>query len=245
VVSLDEPKLSYRVADGSERCFPLDRVPAQDLATACAWRTFRSYRGQPFYSGMYWSATMGAHVIYESRLELARLMLADFDRAAVTIVAQPFQLSARMGGRIRRHIPDFLLWDGIGAATVVDVKPAGLLAEPTVTRTLAWVGKLIEARGWQFEVWSGCDGVLLANVRFLAGYRRSWLFSEDLLNEVRTAVGDGDTIAAVERRLAPRHQGGTVRPALLHLLWRGEATADLHQVLGGATTLRRTRERVP
>jgi hypothetical protein len=87
VVSLDEPKLSYRVADGSERCFPLDRVPAQDLATACAWRAFRSYRGQPFYSGMYWSATMGAHVIYESRLELARLMLADFDRAAVTIVA--------------------------------------------------------------------------------------------------------------------------------------------------------------
>jgi hypothetical protein len=243
VVGLEEPKLSYRDADGSERTFPFDRVHTRDLATACPWRTFRSYRGQPHYSGMYWSATMRAHVVYESRLELARLLLADFDRTVVNIVAQPFQLSARIGGRIRRHVPDFLLRDGTGVATVVDVKPAGLLAEPTIARTLAWAGELIEARGWQFEVWSGCDGGPLTNVRFLAGYRRSWLFSEDLLNEVLAAVGDGDTIAAVERRLAPRQQAGTVRPALLHLLWRGEVTADLHQVLGGATTLRQTGER--
>jgi hypothetical protein len=243
MVGLDEPKLSYRDADGRERTSPFDRVRTQDLATACPWRTFRSYRGQPFYSGMYWSATMRGHVVYESRLELARLLLADFERAVVTIVAQPFQLSARIDGRMRRHVPDFLLRDGSGTATVVDVKPAGLLAEPTVTRTLAWAGELIEARGWRFEVWSGCDGVLLTNMRFLAGYRRSWLFSEDLLDEVLASVGDGDTIAAIERRLAPRQQARTVRPALLHLLWRGEVTADLHQVLGGATTLRRAGER--
>jgi hypothetical protein len=35
--------------------------------------------------------------------------------------------------------------------------------------------------------------VLLTNVRFLAGYRRSWLFSEDLLHEVLAALGDDDT----------------------------------------------------
>jgi len=242
VIGLDEPKLSYRDADGSERTFPFERVRAQDLATACPWRTFRSYRGQPFYSGMYWSATMRAHVVYESRLELARLLLADFDPAIVTIIAQPFQLSARIGDRIRRHVPDLLLRDETGAATVVDVKPAGLLAEPSIARTMAWAGELTETRGWRFEVWSGCDGVLLTNVRFLAGYRRSWLFSEDLLDEVLATVGDGDAIAAVERRLAPRRPARTVRPALLHLLWRGEVTADLHQLVGGATTLRRTRE---
>jgi hypothetical protein len=243
VIGLDEPKLSYRDARGSERTLPLERVRTQDLAMACPWRTFRSYREQPFYSGMYWSATMGAHVVYESRLELARLLLADFDRAVVTIVAQPFQLRARIDGRMRRHVPDLLLRDETGAASVVDIKPAGLLAEPTVARTLAWAGELIETRGWRFEVWSGCDGVLLTNVRFLAGYRRSGLFSEDLLHEVLAAVGDGDTIAAVERRLALRQQARTVRPALLHLLWRGEVTADLHQVLGGATTLQCSRER--
>jgi hypothetical protein len=116
VVDFDEPKLSYRDADGSERTFPFDRVRTQDLATACPWRTFRSYHGQPFYSGMYWSATMGAPVVYESRLELARLLLADFDRAVVTIVAQPFQLSARIDGRIRRHVSDLLLGVLVAAA---------------------------------------------------------------------------------------------------------------------------------
>jgi hypothetical protein len=242
VGSNGEPTLAYRDAAGRCQTLPLDRVHTQDLATACPWRMFRSYRGQPHYSGMYWSATMRVHVVYESRLELARLMLADFDRAVVTIVAQPFQLSARINGQIRRHVPDFLLRDRSGAATVVDVKPAGLLAEPTVARTVAWAGELMETRGWRFEVWSGCDGVLLTNVRFLAGYRRSWLFSEDLLTEVLAAVGDGDTVAAVERRLAPRQQAGTARPALLHLLWHGEVVADLHQVLGGATTLRHSRE---
>jgi hypothetical protein len=243
VVGLDEPKLSYRDADGRERTVTLEGVRTQELTTACSWRTFRSYRGQPFYSGMYWSATMRAHVVYESRLELARLLLADFDPKVGTIVAQPFQLSTRIDGRRRRHVPDVLLQDGTGTATVVDVKPAGLLADPTVARTLAWASELIHARGWRFEVWSGCDSVLLANIRFLAGYRRPWLFSEELVHQVLAAVRDGDTIAAVERRLAPRQQARTVRPALLHLLWCGEVTADLGQVLDGATILWRTGKR--
>lgn len=44
------------------------------LCSAAPWRTFRWYRGQEHYSGTYWSATMRDHVIYESRLELARLL---------------------------------------------------------------------------------------------------------------------------------------------------------------------------
>ena len=38
------------------------------------------------------SSTMSAHVIYESRLELARLLMADFDASVNHIVAQPFML---------------------------------------------------------------------------------------------------------------------------------------------------------
>ncbi len=140
MVGLDDAKLSYRDANGSQRTLPLDRARIQDLAPACPWRMFRSYRGQPFYSGMYWSATMRAHVVYESRLELARLLLADFDRAVVTIVAQPFNLSVRIDGRTRRHVPDRLLQDATGAVTVVDVKPAVLLAE--LLHAFLWSGRL-------------------------------------------------------------------------------------------------------
>ena len=45
--------------------------------------------------GSKWSATEGRHVIYESRLELARLLFADFDRSVHRICAQPFLLVTR------------------------------------------------------------------------------------------------------------------------------------------------------
>jgi hypothetical protein len=41
------------------------------------WRVFRWYQGQQHYSGTYWSSTQRDHVIYESRLELAALLLSD------------------------------------------------------------------------------------------------------------------------------------------------------------------------
>jgi hypothetical protein len=54
----------------------------------------RSARGQAHYPGYYWSATTGGHVIYESRLELARLLLAGFSPDVTAIAAQPFLLRA-------------------------------------------------------------------------------------------------------------------------------------------------------
>lgn len=69
-------------------------------------RNFRSYFGQRHYSGTYWSATERDHVIYESRPELANLILADFDPTVHHIVAQPFQLTANVDGQERRHILD-------------------------------------------------------------------------------------------------------------------------------------------
>lgn len=38
-------------------------------------------------------------VVYESRLELARIMLADFDPIVVAIAAQPLQLNGSDGSR--------------------------------------------------------------------------------------------------------------------------------------------------
>lgn len=49
-------------------------------------------------------------MIYESRLELARLLLADYDTTVRHVIAQPFLLRARVNRRIRRHVPDFLLF---------------------------------------------------------------------------------------------------------------------------------------
>lgn len=84
------------------------------------------------YSGAYWSSTESSHVVYESRPELSRLPYADRDAAVHRIVAQPFLQKTTLDGRLRRHVPDFLLVDSQGPI-VIDVKPAALLDNPRVT----------------------------------------------------------------------------------------------------------------
>lgn len=73
-------------------------VSVELLASAVPGRTFRWFKGQKHYSGIYWSATTNDHVIYESRLELARLLFADFGPSVRHIVAQPFLLKAALEG---------------------------------------------------------------------------------------------------------------------------------------------------
>ena len=78
--------------------------------------------GQRHYSGWHWSSTMSRLLVYESRLELGRIMLADFERNVTGIAAQPFLLAGGDGGKVRRHVPDLLLMTADGGLTVVDVK---------------------------------------------------------------------------------------------------------------------------
>ncbi|MFI9543754.1 TnsA-like heteromeric transposase endonuclease subunit [Streptomyces sp. NPDC052016] len=119
------------------------------LRTAAPWRTFRWRKEQRHYSGTYWSATTGDHVIYESRLELARLLCADFDPLVHGIVAQPFLLKTVAGARIRKYIPDYLLITDHGPV-VVDVKPRRRWSDPVVSFTFAWARQVVEARGWGY-----------------------------------------------------------------------------------------------
>jgi hypothetical protein len=79
------------------------------MRSAAPWLTFRWYRGQRHYAGTYWSATTQSHVIYESRLELARLLFSDFDSCVHGIVAQPFLLTAVVDSRVRKHVPNYFL----------------------------------------------------------------------------------------------------------------------------------------
>lgn len=211
---------------GGEREVPIEDVLARAVMAATPWRTFRCHRNQRHYSGSYWSSTIADHVIYESRLELARLLLADADPDIVGIVAQPFLLIEGVGANSRRHVPDFFVEHRSGACTVVNVKPARRLNDAKVAATLAWAGEAVEAKGWVAEVWTGCDPLVLANVRFLAGYRRGWLFDHAQVEAAQAAIVDGDTIGGLERRL---WTAGVVepRPLVLHLLWTGRAQVDL------------------
>ncbi len=235
--NLGAAQLSRRhVVDGAEEIRPLAEVAVDDIVASAPWRTFRWHGGQQHYSGTYWAASESGLVIYESRLELARLIFADFDVEVQRIAAQPFLLRCPVDGKERRHIPDYLLLTNTGPV-IVDVKPRRRLASKTVAFTFEWTRSVLTARGWRYEVWSEPPPIELENVRFLAGYRRAWFFDPDVLDAVRCVVREGirigEALPAVSAYPEP-----LVRAALFHLLWRQEFRVNLAQRLTAASVLR-------
>jgi hypothetical protein len=218
---------------------PVDQLRLEHFTDSTPWRRPRSRRGQPHLPGCYWAATVAEHVVYESRLELERLLLADFDSAVSWIFAQPCLLTGVVAGAERRHVPDFLLASAEGAVTVVNVKPAVRLLVPKVAQALAWPGAVFEAHGWGYEVWSGAPRALVENVRFLAAYRRPGLLDETQLENALAEVVDGEPLGAAVQRLAGGGPAWQMRPVLLALLWRHRLVTDLSRPLSAASVLRR------
>jgi len=172
---------------------------------------------------------------------IARLLLADFASEVVAIAAQPFLLRAPAGGRVRRHVPDFLLIHADQTVRVVNVKPAERLADPAVAEALAWPGELFEARGWGHEIWTGADPVLLANVRFLAGYRRPGIPPDAVTGAVLDLVRAGDCLGGLLDRLERGWPRPLAKAALLRLLWQRRVSTDLSRPLDAGGVLEVTR----
>ncbi|WP_405928063.1 TnsA-like heteromeric transposase endonuclease subunit [Streptomyces griseus] len=236
-MDLSSATVSVRSPDGGLLTDqPWSTMPVLLLEEAVPWRSFRWYRGQKHYSGTYWSSTTRDHVIYESRLELARLLYADFDRLVRYIVAQPFLLKAVVDGEIRRHVPDFLLVTGRGLV-IVDVKPRSRREVPAVVATSGWTRELVEARGWRYELWSEPPPGELSNIRFLAGYRRTWLLDPDLIDALQGTDLEGMPLGQAVR-LVPRPEP-LVRATIYHLLWTRQLDTDLTAPLGPSHRLRR------
>lgn len=219
----------------STMAFPL--ATAAMLAASRPWRVFRWRHGQAHYSGWYWSATTGGHVVYESRLELARLLLADFDPQVRAIAAQPFCVTGTSGDRIRRHVPDFLLLGADESVTVVNVKPAEQLSRPEVADALAWAGEVFAEHGWRHEVWSSTSPVVLANVRFLSAYRHPDRVDPVLVSTLQREVTSAVFVSELEAGWP--QQSCAVRAAALHLVWHGVFRVELEEPLSASTVLER------
>jgi len=221
VVSLDPT--------GAERLTPLDQASAAALVAGRPVREFRMYKGQKHWSGSWWCSTTGDLETYESRLELARLILADHDPRVTDVLSQPFTLHATVEGQRRRHVPDFLLTHAGGRPLVVDVKLASRVDAPKVAPVLAWTRDAVEGRGWTYEVWSGTGDVRLANVRFLAGYRIAARIDPEVLafarDTCRPGMTVGESLGGIDAFVHP----ALSKPALLHLLWTCELTVDLDE----------------
>ena len=118
---------------------------------------------------------------------------------------------------------------------VVDVKPADLLDDPKVAETFEWVRADVAPLGWSFEVASEQPGVMMDNVRFLAGFRRQTSINDSALSQLRTQRLDG---ASVGEAICGTHGAEPLtRAALLHMLWTHELLTDLSIVLSSKSIL--------
>src|SRR5258708_40353591 len=164
-------ELCYLEAAGAERReFPVSWAGLCPEAFAPV-REFRWTRGQRHLPGLWWSATTGSHVGYESWLERDHVMLLDFDPEVTAISSQPFWLHWRDGtGRSRRHAPDLFARLADGSAAVIDVRPDDRI-EPGDAEAFNATRRACELAGWGFRRVGGPDPVRTANVASLARYR--------------------------------------------------------------------------
>src|SRR4051794_36949570 len=164
-------EVSYVPGDGAEHRVPLAQAWAVPLEQGVPVRRFRSRKGQRHLSGLWWSATTGGHVGYESWLERDHAMLLDFDPAVVGIASQPFWLHwAGEAGERGAPAPDFFARRADGSAAVIDCRPVERRRPRDVAKFDA-TAKACGLVGWEYRLVGAPDAIMTANVRWLAGYR--------------------------------------------------------------------------
>lgn len=193
-------------------------------------RQFRWTKGGESFPGWYYAATTAGHVGYESWLERDCLTLLDRDPEVVGIASQPFWLHWHDGREARRHAPDYFVRLADGRARVVDVRSADRLDERTEDAHEA-----CGAVGWEFE-WAGApEPVFMANVRWLARYRRRRSGrSAEVSARLVDVFAEPLPLWTGAERVGDRLQ---VLPVLFHLLWSGRLNADLESALLGRGSL--------
>jgi len=216
----------------------LHALDARDVFAAEPRRTFRWHRGQRHYPGRYWSATTGSFVGYESRLELAALLLEDFDQRVVRIASQPFELIADRDGVQRSYVPDYMIEHRDQRFTVIEVKPKRRLEDPEIAGALEWAGEVIQSRGWGYRIVTEPDAALLSNVRFIAGYRRAWPFPPGAVDAAAASIAEARTLGEAFRAAgAALDDLPYGRAIVLHLLWSHSIHCDLTSILANDTAL--------
>jgi hypothetical protein len=198
-----------------------DDIQAVRLPTA--------YKGQRHLPGYLWMSRMNTLVAYESRLEMTTLLQLDFNKAVAHVVSQPFVLHYENEAKIYRHTPDFFVRYHNGDGEVINVKPRQFIQKEKNVRAFKACQDAAVEMGCAYSTRSELETIYLANLGWLAGYRRP---PAGLANYVEPIVNAIDGRVAIQTVLA-RVEAITAltRPVLFHLLWTGWLATDLHKRL--------------
>jgi hypothetical protein len=223
---------------GATRRGPLATLWSSRFEHVNSVRSFPSYRGQKNFSGLYYAATMDAHVGFESWVERDVAMMLDFDPDVVAFASQPFWLTWMQNDDERRHAPDYFARLADGTGVVIDVRPDDRI-EQSDAEAFAATDRACREVGWVFQRTGGPGVMLAANVRWLAGYRHSRCYRSHIAK----------ALLAVFTEAKPLMSGASetgdplaVLPVLYHLLWKHALVAELGDGLLGPGSMVMTRQ---
>ena len=216
--------------EGEQRC-RLEAVAGVAFESVPPVRSLPSYKGQRNYPGLYWSATMGRHVGFESWLERDHAVLLDFDPDVAGYSSQPMWLfwpeSTKSGRRWRSHAPDFFARRADGSVLLIDCRPADRIS-PRDQRAFDATARAAALVEWDYRVVDAPDSVVIANVRWLAGYRHP------RFAEAAEHRGQGSVVRITFGHRRQLDEGVrtigdpiAVLPVVYHLMWRGQLGTDM------------------
>jgi hypothetical protein len=111
-------EIGYVTDDGLEHRVSLSQAWATPFESCSPIRRFTSHKGQRHLSGLWWSATTGGHVGFESWMERDHVMALSAPSTC------SFWLSWRDdAGKLISHAPDYFARRADGTSVVVDCRP--------------------------------------------------------------------------------------------------------------------------
>lgn len=147
-------------------------------------------------------------------------MLLDASPRVVGVASQPFRFHWKDG---TKHVPDFFARYVDGSAVVIDVRLDDQIG-PADACVFARSEITCEKIGWEYRRVGSVDPILLANMRWLAGYRHTRVLRAGVATELISVFSVARPLLRGVRQVGdPIH----VLPVLYHLLWHGRLIADL------------------
>lgn len=227
-VAATGPFIACIRTDGEETSRPLAEMPLDRLRHCSPVRRPAVYRRQHHMPGRWFSTTAARFLDYESLLERDWMVLMDFDREVSSICEQPLRLHYIRDGRPASHVPDLLVWRR-GRPELCDVKSVERLGDPGFEVQVEATQTACAQAGLGYRVLSEPEPQLLANVRWLAGFRAPPADPDGERGQMLSVLSIGpSTIAEL---MALSSEPALARPVLMHMLWGGEAEADLSRPL--------------
>ena len=231
--------VSFVGAGGEALTVTCEALGGVELRSTRPVRAPRLCRGQAHFCGEYWSATTGTMLAWESRQELVHLMRLDQGPRWCHLSTQPLRVRFVAEGKVRSHVPDLLAVDDDGSVHVVDVKMTGHLEDPLVRASFSATKEAVGRAGWSFAVATEMPSELVANLRWLAGFRRPFLADAVIARGLLAVCAEPRPIGTVLASVACKAEA---RPVLMHLLWTGDLYCALDSLLCDETIVTAERQ---